>query len=248
LGAKPNTRKKKLNPWKITSVLLDDEDLWDDANDLGIATSISSPSVWPCPRLWQPDPMVENVLFPLLEDSTFEGKDTILDLAAGAGRDATFLAEELVKAGRTDYRIVAIDHRYNEKETAIVNRFWERRGVENYAHSMKLNLSRWETLQQSSLSLSKVAAVYCVRFWKNELVEAIAASRDIEKGFLFGLSHFCKPSPGASWDFDHPNEKTVLDRNELATLFSGQWDILCDKIAMECDHGRTMIHFVARKR
>jgi hypothetical protein len=248
LGSKPNTRKRKLNPWKVTSVLLDEEDLWNQAMDLGIVCSSSTILTWPLPRLWQPDPMVEHVLFPFLKELTCDGKDTILDLAAGAGRDVTFLAEELVGAGRTDYRVVAIDHRYNDKETKIVDDFWKRRGIQDYTCSMKLNLSQLDAIEESSVSLSRVAAMYCVRFWKKELVQAIARSESVEKDVLFGLSHFCKPYPGSSWDFDHPSEKTVLDRNELSDIFSVQWDIVHDEIAMDSDHGRTMIHFVARKR
>ena len=88
---------------------------------------------------------------------------------------------------------------------------------------------------------------------------------------VFAISHFCKPHPGASWNFDHPSEKTVLDRTTLRELFcgntggannddddksshsrcqgerAGRWEIVFDEIATDSDHGRTMQQFVARK-
>jgi hypothetical protein len=71
----------------------------------------------------------------------------------------------------------------------------------------------------------------------------------LSSGTLFGLSHFCKPYPGAPWDFDHPSEKTVLERTHLQELFSSEgWDILHDEIAIDSDHGRTMIQFTAKKQ
>jgi hypothetical protein len=171
-------------------------------------------------------------------------------LAAGAGRDVAFLAEELLAAEKP-YQIIAMDHRYNEKETKIVNGFWDRRGIRNQTTSIKLNLSQWSTLENtmaSSLASKQVVAMFCVRFWKPELVKEIARSASIYSGVLFGVSHFCKPSVGAPWNFAHPSEKTVLERDELSNLFQERWDILHNEIANDSDHGRSMVHFVARRR
>ena len=82
----------------------------------------------------------------------------------------------------------------------------------------------------------------------------------LKSGTLFAMSHFCKPYQGASWDFDHPKENSVLERNELYTLFTQQqnylkegneevskkWEILHDEICLDGDHGRTLIHFVVK--
>ena len=284
------SNRKRSNPWKVVHVLLDTEEFWSEAQDVGMVdreheqeqqqqqqqhhkrqrldqvapildnVNISTkPKIrFPLTRLWQPDPMVENVLFPLLVkahdnnqgSSSNDAPLEVWDLAAGAARDVAFLAEELFAADKS-YQIIAVDHRYNEKETKIVNDFWDRRGIGNQTSSLKLNLSHWKTLEQamsSTLTKKQVAAMFCVRFWKPDLVEAIANSASISSGLLFGLSHFCKPSAGAPWNFDHPSEKTVLERNQLSNLFQVQWDILCDEIALDSDHGRTMIHFVARRR
>ena len=279
------SNRKRPNPWKVAHVLLDTEELWSQAKDLGIlknsectlevheqrnlnqegpiksTTSTSMKSKIqqiPLARLWQPDPMVETVLFPLLvktndsDQQTLSYKDPqqVWDLASGAGRDVAFLAEELLAAEKP-YQIVGIDHRYNEKETKIVNDFWDRRGVGNQTSSLKLNLSHWKNLEDamaSILNTNQAAAIFCVRFWKPDLVKAIAHSPSIHAGVLFGLSHFCKPAVGAPWNFDHPSEKTVLERNHLFDLFHNQWDVLSDEIALDSDHGRTMIHFVARRR
>jgi hypothetical protein len=276
-----NGRQK---PWKVAHVLLDTEDFWNEASqNIGMVvvqqqqqqqdkldneSSIIIYNNTSGQRLWQPDPMVENILFPLLvkaknndnnnnrimssSPSSNTNSSEIWDLASGSGRDIAFLAENLYTTNpNTDYKLIAIDHRYNAKETKIVNDFFDRRGVGNQTSSMKLNLSNWTTLEQtmsSNLLNNYVAAMFCVRFWKLELVEAIANSQSISSGVLFGLSHFCKATIGAPWNYDHPSEKTVLERDQLFNLFQAQWDIVYNEIALDSDHGRTMIHFVARRR
>lgn len=281
------SNRKRPNPWRVAHVLLDTEELWSQAHEVGmvekehiqgprerhhkkqradqedsIANTSDAPKTsrigrFPLARLWQPDPMVETVLFSLLT-KTYDSNQLnhaskaplqVWDLAAGAGRDVAFLAEKLLAADKP-YQIIAIDHRYNEKETKIVNEFWDRRGIRNQTKSMKMNLSDWKTLEEammSTLTTNKVAAMFCVRFWKADLVKFIAHSSTINSGVFFGISHFCKPSVGADWKFDHPSEKTVLERNQLSDLFKERWDIIYDEIALDSDHGRTMIHFVDRK-
>jgi len=281
------SNRKRPNPWKVAHVLLDTEAFWRTAEDLGMmdikkdqeahrhdtkrqrtelgesilnpgkSTNTSRILKFPMTRLWQPDPMIETILFPFLAKADdINQKDTsgatprhVWDLAAGAGRDVAFLAEELLAAEKP-HHVFAIDHRYNEKETKIVNDFWDRRGIRNHTTSIKLDLSRWETLEhamKTGLDNNQVAAMFCVRFWKPELVKAIAQSSSIYSGVLFGISHFCKPSVGAPWNFEHPKEKTVLERNQLRDMFQEGWDILHNEIALDSDHGRTMIHFVARR-
>jgi hypothetical protein len=284
-----NGRQK---PWKVAHVLLDTEDFWNEASqNIGMVvvqqqqqqqqqhdqldnkSSIVINNNTSGVRIWNPDPMVENVLLPLLvkaknndnsnnrimtssssssSSSNNNNSFEIWDLASGSGRDIAFLAEELYVANpNTDYKLIAIDHRYNAKETKIVNDFFDRRGIGNQTSTLKLNLSNWTTLEQAmstNILNNHVAAIFCVRFWKLELVEAIANSQSISSGVLFGLSHFCKPTIGASWNFDHPSEKTVLERDQLFNLFQDQWDIGYNEIALDSDHGRTMIHFVARRR
>jgi hypothetical protein len=247
LGPKHNARKRPRKPWKITNVLLDTPELWKEAKSFGICQeSHAEDAAFPLPRLWQPDPMVQTVLLPLLKDlPSADGQ--IWDLASGSARDVAFLAEELLACKNHPFQVVALDHRYNEKETNVVNGFLDRRGVAGNTACIKIDLSQWGPVEQA-MSTKNVAAVYAVRFWKPELVEALAKSNTLQPGTIFGLSHFCKPHKGATWDFDHPSEKTVLERNQLHELFQDQWHILHDEIALDSDHGRTMIHFVARRR
>ena len=276
---------------------------------------INSHRFVPLNRLWQPDPMVEKVLFPLLvarkkkqhqqhnnngnnnqRRRELKQQQVVFDLASGSARDVTFLAEELLAVDKP-YQIIAVDHRYNEKETNIVNEFWDRRGISTVTKSVKMDLSSWtkDSLKTeimdamvAAMDLSQnlnnksqqqnqennnngntiIAALYCVRFWKLGLVKAIANCTSIPSETLFAISHFCKPSVGASWNFDHPNEKTVLERNELQNIFImshqqrdddnnddddknnnySRWEVLHDDIVLDSDHGRTMIHFVARRK
>jgi len=264
LGRKENTRKKRLvKPWKVTHVLLDSETLWKVARTLGLWASGSESSnesdganhthSLPLPRLWQPDTMVEEILLSqvnqLLSSNTpSSSPNLILDLASGAGRDVAFLTEELLARGQRAFQILALDHRYNTKELNTTSGFFRRRGISDYAKCVRTDLSHWETLQEQHFELEKVVALFAVRFWKPALVQALAESQQLSTGTLFGLSHFCKPSEGASWDFDHPSEKTVLERNHLSNLFAKNgWNIVHDDVALDSDHGRTMIHFVAQK-
>jgi hypothetical protein len=251
LGVRPGLRNRPSNPWKVTNVLLDSKEFWKVAIEIGLEATSSHTAVWPHPRLWQPDPMVEKILLPLLIEAHSNinrdsGSLQVLDLASGSGRDVAFLAEELVATGISNCRITGIDHRYNEKETNIVEDFWKRRGVDRETNRIRIDLSLLDQLQQS-VQLCSINAMFCVRFWKPELVKAIATSCLLPTGILFGLSHFCKPCEGAPWNFEHPSEKSVIERHQLSELFEARWKILHDEIAMDSDHGRTMVHFVAKK-
>ena len=252
LGIKHQSRKRPGKPWKVESILLDGPELWEQAAELGIVSdldkSIDSPT-FPLPRLWQPDPMVETIILSHLKNCPSQnGSLQVWDLASGAGRDVAFLAEELL-AGGNPYQVWGFDHRYNEKEINTTQSFWERRGVGHLTKCVCMDLSNWKTIV-TSLATDQVAALFCVRFWKPDLVSDIAkSSKDLRPGTLFGISHFCKPYDGAPWNFDHPSEKTVLERTQLRDLFQSQgWEILHDDITLDSDHGRTMIQFVAKTK
>jgi rhodanese-related sulfurtransferase len=300
MGPTPSkTRRMAQRPWQIRcAVLGSDPTNWEEAQELGIHAGELPLQVEEkqeelnqyhlLPRLWQPDRMIQDVLTPLLceqvvgasaEDPSSRAPQLlqVWDLGSGAGRDVAFVAEELLLATRNKmaqpcFSVMAVDHRYNDKETDITSRFLERRGVNHVTNVVKLDISEWKNVETAILqhnhddddnkeigavSSGVTLALYCVRFWKRSMVDALVHSSALPAGTLFGLSHFCKAQPGAKWDFDHPSEKTVLERDELATLFANagrvngncghKWEILHDEIALDTDHGRTMVHFVARK-
>jgi hypothetical protein len=250
LGPKDSTTRKRQQPWKVRNVIVADGNFWKQAQDLDIASTSAPIAHFPLPRLWQPDCMVQDVLLPLLKDRLAQGDEfQVWDLASGSGRDVAFLAEELLASqarSQTPVKVVALDHRYNAKETNIITSFFARRQLVKATKCVQMDLSQWSTLQDSSTQNCNVGAFFCVRFWKRSLVEELAKAA-LPKGTLFAISHFCKPYVGAEWNFEHPSEKTVIERNELCDLFCNGWEVLHDEIAMDSDHGRTMIHFVARR-
>ncbi len=245
-GPKNSSRQRVGKQWKVSHVLIDNRELWEQASDLGMLADSNESNTFPLPRLWQPDSMVEKVLLNHLRKRVSNGSLQIWDLASGAGRDVAFLAEELLATGNP-YHVWGFDHRYNEKEKTITKSFLERRGVGSVTECIRKDLSSWDDVT-SEWQTNKLAALFCVRFWKPDLVAAIATFPELASGTLFGVSHFCKPYLGAPWHFDHPSEKTVLERKQLHNLFQDAgWEIVYDEIAMDSDHGRTMIHFVAKK-
>jgi hypothetical protein len=114
-------KRQQQKPWKVIAVVLLDRKLQDScqinqAGEKNIAAenescAQSSSSQFPFvpdARLWQPDPMVQSILLPVLFDKLNEITRTysqsnitspvcyeIWDLGAGSGRDACFLAEQL---------------------------------------------------------------------------------------------------------------------------------------------------------
>jgi len=130
----------------------------------------------PLPRLWEPDRMVQNVLLPLLKsqlqrlrcrsrrDNTFL---EIYDLGAGAGRDACFLAEELMSLERQNgmqqrqqrgtlfplspppsrFRVVAVDQRYRGVHEREIRDFFRRRGVDGVADCRAVDMNDGNVLQ-----------------------------------------------------------------------------------------------------
>ena len=97
--------------------------------------------------------------------------------------------------------------------------------------------------------------IYAIRFLNRKLLSYIANSTSsIEStdhehpplylpiGTIMAISHFCKPTKTAEWNFDHPKVSNVLDRDELNTLFGNKsdgekrWSILKDETCNDGDH------------
>jgi hypothetical protein len=310
--------------WKVEQVLLEGECscavktlpceqtctcLWKQASTLGMLSEPNEALPCPLPRLWQPDPVVENELLPLLLEtlaalptSTQTTKEAFIwDLGCGSGRDICYLAEEYKRArsrsnvnpkisSRSDSdaattpgeqvqdvtlgkaRFIGFDNHKGSAARCLP--FWKNRMVDDCTETRLVDLNKvaqfdamLEEEQQivnnnyningsTATATSQVVLCYCIRFLNRKLLVHIATSKacttcSLQKGAIFAISHFCKEEDGGPWPFAHPKEKHVLDRSELSKLFGdtndGDWIILKDSLVTDSDHGRTMIHFIARK-
>lgn len=193
----------------------------------------------------------------------------VWDLGSGAGRDVCFLAEEmklyLHSRGYQSqaFKIVGIDNHKGSARRCLP--LWKYRHVDHMTEARLMDLNNIEVLQNNILREERshttatviedtvshgIICLYAIRFLNRKMIEHIISETcPIKKGTLFAMSYFCKPHKGASWDFDHPKESSVLDRNELRDKFisTGQWKILHDEIYHDGDHGRTLQQFIAER-
>lgn len=249
-GRKSKATQQSRKPWLVLQIILEHESLWSDAESLNIITREALDPSACQPRLWKPDVMVENILLPLLIEK-FKTETCsnakIWDLGSGAGRDVCFLAEELKSNNLSKFTIVGFDN--HKGSAARSNPFWNNRGVANATQSTLLNLQHVHLLHDAIQEEENLVCLYAVRFLNRTMLRFLSTCNSIQVGCIFAMSHFCKETKDSEWNFDHPNVKHVLERNELIDLFSVEngWDILHDSICMDGDHGRTLIHFCARK-
>jgi hypothetical protein len=207
----------------------------------------------PHSRLWEPDPMIEAVLLPLLlqqvEQHTSPTRFEIVDVGAGAGRDVAFLAAHL-KAKALNVCVVGVDQRYRSDDQC--KDFWKREDVHDVTDSFTLDLDNVDSFidaineREKSMKCT-VKCIYAVRYWNRSLVEALTKRESLT---VFAISQFGKSHPGAKWEFAHPKEKHVVDRYELRDIFqtsSLPWKILHDEVVLDSDHGRSLVQFVATK-
>lgn len=154
---------------------------------------------------------------------------------------------------------------------------WRNRMIDDITSSHLLNLNKLDLVKDCFMNTSfinqaatndksppRVLCIYAIRFLNRKLLSYLvnSTSSDHENGTslclpigtIIAISHFCKPTKIAEWNFDHPKVSNVLDRDELSTLFGRKkndvdkkWAILNDEICHDGDHGRTLIQFIARK-
>lgn len=247
------SRRKRLTcPWNVRAVLLASlEETWQQAQRCHVPVAvgrgpIASPGAFQIKsRLWEPDPMVEWILLPLLlqtmnDNSTSLERPSleIWDFGAGVGRDVGFLAEELrgrlwwhESTPRPHVRVVGLDQRYLDSvHIEATTSFWKRRHVEAVTRSRCIDLTD-KALVMNELARAtdhhKFGTVqwcfYAVRYWNRPLFQALMkAGHDnaLPVGTILAISQFGKPHSGASWNFPHPKEKHVLERWELRDLFA----------------------------
>lgn len=243
---------KRLVPWNVVGIVLDattttPDNQHDEAVALGLveendakkAAATTTPQdatfFHVQPRLWEPDPLVKDVLLPLLlsrsgDDNTSRSTVRLVwDAGAGAGRDAAFLAEELRQAHQQQqqhWQVVAMDRRYrhgchgNEEDNDDPEpcaMFFQRRGLTSRQAVCKAvdlnNVSAFvQRLHNTAKNPSTVlACILMVRFWNDELVQAIATSTDLPPGALFATSQFGIAQPNMKWTWPHPKVGLLLD-------------------------------------
>jgi hypothetical protein len=209
------TTQQSRKPWLVTKVLVTNDSFWTEARERGLfhlETQTASPNgndiFRPLPRLWKPDPMVMNVLWPLLKKQTLSlptsvtHSEEVWDLGSGAGRDVCFLAEQSKAAKMNRFKFVGIDNHKGSMKRCLP--FWKYRQVEEYTEARNMNLNKVNIVREE-LNGRTVVCLYAVRFWNAKLVKFIANdTKQLQAGTLFAMSHFCKPYPGAPWNFDHP--------------------------------------------
>jgi hypothetical protein len=229
LGARKKSPQK---PWLVPyAILASDPVNWQQARSLSLVREGLQPCSGPfraMPRLWEPDPMVAQVLLPVLLQNAMQDKDKgndngsrvgktseIWDLGAGSGRDVCFVAEELreqlrLPKSESSIKVVGLDQRYQKAVAANeeCNHFYGRRGVGDMTACRRIRLEDWDEfageLQRSNRENGRVLCFFAVRFWNRPLVEQLVSSPMIAPGTIFAISQFGKPSPDATWDFAHP--------------------------------------------
>jgi len=279
LASKSKATQQSRVAWKVENILLDcdcdssksccsEQCIWTESSKLKIISPPEEPlSLPPLPRLWEPDPLVQKDLFPLLtkslddhikSNSSKGSKLQIWDLGCGAGRDICYLAQSFqewingMRGGNPsiemNVRFVGVDNHKGSAARCLP--LWRHCLVSNITDTRMINLNNVEHFS-SALSDQQVVMCYSIRFLNRKLLAYITSkSCALSKGTIYATSHFCKASDGASWLFDHPSARHVLERSELRNLFesSSLWTVLKDEIVQDSDHGRTMIHFVAQKK
>lgn len=195
--------------WNVVAVILADEEFCNQARDMSRKAENQVVSIFPSPRLWQPDPMLPTILWPelkrlLLEKTQQENQFEIWDLGCGAGRDVCYLAEQMESLDDDSIKNVLIVGIDNHKGSARrCEPLWKNRNVSQRAKTFNLNLNKLATVQQHIGS--HVLCLYAVRFLNRKLVSYIANECDnFLSGTIFAMSHFCKPFQGAPWEFSHP--------------------------------------------
>jgi hypothetical protein len=241
-------------PWNVQFVIKADDLFKHECEELGLHQG--NDKLFPLPRLFSPDSMVEHYLLPKViktydEIRAFnkEIQFCIYDLGSGAGRDMAFLSEELLSFHNQNYsaynaniRCIGIDNHKGSSRRCVP--LWERRGVGSITESLHLNLKNLDELN-IILKQSVPNCIYAVRYLNRPLLCYLA--KILPHGTIFAMSHFCKTKPFQDWNFDHPRANSVLERHELRTVFES-WCIEHDDIVLDSDHGRTLINFIAVRK
>jgi SAM-dependent methyltransferase len=258
--SRPNQSKRI--PWKVVMVLVESDNLFEEAKAMDILSSIplsssTLPEDFPLPRLWSPNPVCV-----LLKDyiiqrliSTESDKFTFIDLGCGGGRDLMYLAEEYLcecmrNGSCSKATFMGIDkHKSTHK---ILSEFSRNRRVQSVVEFMNQNLKSLdtsrETLKAIEMEFGSIDFILGVRFLQRELFPLL--KEVMKPRSIIAWSHFTLEVDG-TWGFDHPkSSKHILQYDELALLFNEEsgFEILVNHHIRDTDHGRPLQLFIARKK
>lgn len=201
-------KRKQQRGWDVKHIIAAEKT---EAHRLGISMD-KVPDIFPHPKLWAPDSMVEKTLLPILmrdgsSDTWNTSAKNVYDLGAGSGRDVCFLAEKLL---HTRFNFIAVDQRYRNMKEEECLKFFARRGLRKNTDAIRLDLRR---MDEVNLCLNgETKCLFMVRFWSRSLVESIASSPKLLPGTLFAITHFAKPEKDYKWNFDHPKVRSPQAR------------------------------------
>jgi len=161
-------------PWNVKQIVRESEQVWNDLKRISLIANSSENASNIAPRLWKPDPLVENHILPMLKTTISEwfAKQSsanptanphtndithqsimgeVWDLGSGAGRDICFLSEELKHFCQNSFSIecpihfVGIDNHKGSARRSIP--FWRNRSVSDIVKSTNINLKKLDKFE-----------------------------------------------------------------------------------------------------
>jgi hypothetical protein len=135
-----------------------------------------------------------------------QGNFIVWDLGSGAGRDVSFLAEELKNAKckrnlSRSFQIVGFDYHQGSAKRSLP--LWKNRKVDDVTECRLVNLKHLEALEKNLESDNGLICIYAVRFLNRRILHWIAKTAHLMTGCVFAISHFCKEK-GQEWTWEHP--------------------------------------------
>ncbi|ETW01838.1 hypothetical protein H310_06409 [Aphanomyces invadans] len=238
------------HPWQVEFYVLDTPATRAAALKLAIVAAPDTPRPYPLARLWTPNSLMTHLLPRLIQAATTAASaptpsPVVFDLGCGSGRDIMFLAEELQAQGATSWRFCGVDH--NKTGMATTTAFARRRRVHDAYSFVQMDLRKLDAVQRMlERHQSDVQCVFGCRFLHRDLLTVV---RDVlPVGGIFAWSHFAMPADG-QWRWQHPSKpRDILRRDELATLFAQDFDVLLNVFESDSDHGRPLNQFIAVRR
>jgi hypothetical protein len=225
-------------PWQLAFYIVDSDVNHADAIRLDLISE-SSTLFTPNPRLWSPNDLMYHLLPHL---AALPAATSVVDLGCGSCRDLIYLAED----PNLLLNYVGIDH--NKKGRSRALSFAARRGITRPFDFIAMNLRRIQCLDKWARMNGPISCIFGCRFLLRDLFTILPDL--VILGGLVAWMHFVYPADGSKWRWEHPRKPSdILSVGELRARFeSSSFEILCDTIVVDTDHGRPMQLFIAKKR